>query len=221
MKKGGFFSGDTNYLHDRTGVCTWKFSEKSSPFFFTTWKWGYPLLPSYPFSFCPSVSLTHTHLEENTLLGKRNTNQIWKSFYFNKKYCIQHLPWNKLYLNVANLLWNTSMTLALQQFFNFQISKFRIYCNLFVCININALKRLVKCHFFTLASFALAKRSLLQLCCPSVWVKLSSSECTQFCKALERQKIGFGFGFFLKDKLFFWNCRFIFSLVLYYCSDSF
>lgn len=155
------------------------------------------------------LSYTYTHLEENTLLlGKRNTKQIRKSFYFNKKYCIQHLPWNKLCSNVANLLWNASLTLALQQFFNFQISKPRIYCNLCVCININTLKWIVKYHFFTLASFALANGSLLQLCCPSVWVKLSSSECTHFCKALERQKVGLEFGFvlFLKDKLFFWNC---------------
>lgn len=93
--------------------------------------------------FCPpihfhsahlSLSYTYTHLEESMLLlGKKAYKLNLKILYFNKQYCIQHHPWNKFCLNVANLLWSASKILAYDfgsWFLNFKISKLRIYCNL-------------------------------------------------------------------------------------------
>jgi len=103
-----------------------------------------------------------------------------------------------------------------QQYFSFKISKLWIYCNLCDHINTNASNWLAKCHFFTVAGFALANRSLPQLCCPSVWIQLSLSECTSFCKGW----VWF-FVLLLKDKIFSCNCWFIFCFLLYFHSDSF
>lgn len=60
-----------------------------------------------------------------------------------------------------------------------------------------AIKLLVEGHYFMMGYFARANRSLLQLCHPSAWIKLSSSECTSIYKALGRQNFGVGilFGF--------------------------
>lgn len=136
MKEEGFSSGDANSFRDCTGVCAWKLSEKSSPFFFSQ-----PESEDIPF--CPpihfhsahlSLSYTYAHLEESMLLlGKKPYKLNLKIVYFNKKYCIQHHPWNKFCLNVANLLWSASKILAYDfgsWFLNFKISKLRIYCNL-------------------------------------------------------------------------------------------
>lgn len=89
-------------------------------------------------------------------------------------------------------------------------------------INRKALKLLVECHCVMLACSAWANRSLLQLCHPSVWIKLSSSELTSFRKDLRRQKFGgWYFVLLLKDKLFSWNSQFRFFMLLCFHLDSF
>lgn len=184
MKKGEFSSGEPNVFHDCTGVCAWKLSQKSSPFFFfpTTWKWGYSLLPSYPFSFCPSVSLLHIHTPraKHAASGKKAYKLSMNFFYFNMKYCIQKSAMEKILFKCCKSLmrcFHDVSSAAIFFILKFPNLEFAV-TYLWDHINTNALKWLVKCHFFTLASFVLANRFLLQLCSPSAWIKLSSSECT-------------------------------------------